>query len=109
MPTLTGSEELSAVHTIGEVADGNLPWIVRKIPQGHIRFALPNHEMDDDQALKDNGPCRVSQSRLESPKDLGDPSLAGMSRNEDVLDVFGLWRCKLADVSDCLSFGEIIP
>jgi hypothetical protein len=96
---LTGSEELGAVHTIGEVADCNLPWIVCEVSQGHIGFALSNHEMDDDQALEDNGPGRVSKSILKSSKDLGDSGLASMSRNENVLDIFGLWCCELTTIS----------
>lgn len=47
--------------------------------------------MDCDQALEDNGPCRVAQPVLQSPKYLSYPGLARMRRDEDVLNVLGLW------------------
>ena len=48
--------------------------------------------MDGDQALEDDGPCRVSQSILERADDLGNARLASMRGDEDVFDVFRLGR-----------------
>ena len=46
--------------------------------------------MDEDQGLEDGGPCGLAQTLLQRPKDLGDPGLSRVCRNENVLDVFRL-------------------
>lgn len=46
--------------------------------------------MDGDQALEDDGPCRVPQPVLQGPEDLAHPGLSGMCRYEDVFDVLRL-------------------
>lgn len=69
--------------------------ILGQEPQCHLRFALSYHEMDDDQALEDNGPCRVAQTIGKGAEDLSDTCLAGMGRNQNVLDILGLGCGKL--------------
>jgi hypothetical protein len=83
-------------HTFGEGVDGEFPvWVLGQVFQRDFGFALSYHEMYDDQALEDNGPCRVAQSVREGAKDLGDAGFSSMCRDQDVLDILGLWGGEL--------------
>lgn len=64
--------------------------MLSQICQCNIGRSLPNHEVDGDQTLEDDGPCRIPQPVLEGPEDLAYSSLSGMCRYEDVFDVFRL-------------------
>ena len=55
--------------------------------------------MHDDQALEDDGPCRVAQAVREGAEDLSDACFACMGRDEDVLDILGLGGRKLLRIS----------
>ena len=61
-----------------------------------VGLALADHQVDDDEAFVDNGPCRVAEAICQGAEDLAHARLAGMGRNEDVLDIFGLWRGELS-------------
>lgn len=47
--------------------------------------------MDGNQALEDNGPCRISQPVLQRADDLGNARLARVCRDENMLNVLCLW------------------
>jgi len=66
-----------------------------EIGEGDVGRPLADHEVHRDQALEDDGPCCIMETVLQSSKYLPDASLARMRRDEDVLDVFGLWGCGL--------------
>jgi hypothetical protein len=51
--------------------------------------------VDDNQAFEHNRPSRVPQAVWQGSKDLGNTSVAGLCGDEDVLDIFRLWRSKL--------------
>jgi hypothetical protein len=65
--------------------------VSREVGQSHVRRALTNHEVDNDQALEDDGPCGIAQAGLQSAEDLSDAGLSSMCGNEDMLDIFCLW------------------
>lgn len=69
--------------------------VLRQELECNVGLALPYHEVYDDQALVYNGPRRVAQPVGEGAKDLGNACLAGVCRDEDVLDILGLGRCEL--------------
>lgn len=48
--------------------------------------------MDGDEALEDDGPGGIAHAVLQGAEDLGNASLAGMGRDEEMLDVFRLRR-----------------
>jgi hypothetical protein len=50
-------------------------------------LALADHEVDDDEALEDNGPGRVAQAVGEGAEDLSDTGLAGVRSDEYMLDI----------------------
>lgn len=78
-------------HTVGEVANGKGVAVLRQIRECDVGRALADHEVDGDEALEDDGPCCVSQAVLQRTKDLCDARFARVRRDEDVLDVLGLW------------------
>jgi hypothetical protein len=83
-------------RTLCERVDRKLScWVLRQVFQCDLRFALPYHEVYNDQTLEYDCPCRVAQPVGEGAKDLGDACFAGMRRDEDVLDILGLRGCKL--------------
>lgn len=65
--------------------------MARQVRQGDVWRPLANHEVDGDEALEDDSPCRVAQAVLQGVEDVGDARL-GVGGDEDVLDVFGLGR-----------------
>jgi hypothetical protein len=78
------------------MVDGQLSvWILRQKLQCNLRLALSYHEVYNNQALEDDGPCRVAQAVREGAEDLGDASFTGMCRDEDVLDILRFGRCEL--------------
>jgi hypothetical protein len=68
---------------------------LRQILKCDLRLALPDHQMDDDQAFEDYGPGRVAQAVCQRAENFCDPSLTRVSGNEDVLDIFGFGRGEL--------------
>lgn len=68
-----------------------------EIGKRDVGRAFADHEVDDNQALKDSGPSRVLETILQDAKNLTDTGLVGMRRNEDVLNIFGLWRRQLEE------------
>lgn len=44
-------------RTVREVADGQLRGRVCKKLQCHLWLPFPDHEVDDNERLEDNGPC----------------------------------------------------
>jgi hypothetical protein len=72
------------------VAYGQLVGRLCDILQRDIGLSFPDHEVYDYQRLEDDGPGGISESMGHRPKDLGDAGLSGMSRDENVLDIFGL-------------------
>lgn len=75
-------------RTLCEGIDSELPgWALGQVLQGHLGLALADHQVHDDEALEDNGPCRVAQAVGEGAKDLGDSGLARVGCDEDVLDI----------------------
>lgn len=81
--------------TFREIAGRDLLRVIGQVSQRSIQLTLSDHEMEDDERLEDNGPCRVSESYLEGSEYLCDSCLAGMSRHKDVLYVFGFRGRKL--------------
>jgi hypothetical protein len=80
--------------------DGQLSMrVLRQELECNLRLALSYHKVYNDQALEDDGPCRVAQAVREGTEDLSDPSLAGMRRDEDMLDILRFGCCELCDVS----------
>lgn len=78
------------------MVDGEFPVrVLRQVLECDLWLAFPYHEMDDNQTLEDNCPCRVAQAVREGAKDLSDACLAGMRRDQNVFDIFGLGRGKL--------------
>lgn len=68
--------------------DGQFPvGILGKKLERNLGLALPYHQMDNDKALEDNGPCRVAQTVGEGAEDFSDACFAGVCRNEDVFDI----------------------
>ncbi len=53
--------------------------------------------MCDDQGLKDDCPCRVSQPMLQRSKDLCYTSISSVGCDQNVLDVLRLRRSELSD------------
>lgn len=83
-------------HTLCEVVDGQTAdGGLRKVLQGHIRLALTDHEVYDNQRLEDDGPGGVAQAVLQGAKDLGDASLAGVGSDQNVLDILALGGSEL--------------
>jgi hypothetical protein len=70
-------------------------WVLREIPQGDLGLALSDHEMYNDQAFKDNGPCGISQSVREGAEDLRNAGFTGVRRDQNVLDIFRFGGGKL--------------
>jgi len=81
-----------AMRTVGKAADGEHAVVLGQVCQRHIGRALANHEVDRDETLEDDGPCRVAQPVLHGAKDFGHARLSRMRRDENVLNVFGFWR-----------------
>ena len=54
--------------------------------------------MDRDQALEDDGPCRVLQPVLQRFEHLSNPRLARVCCDQDMFDVLCLWGRGLATV-----------
>lgn len=78
------------------MVDGQLSvWILRQVFERDLGLSFSYHEMYDDQALEYDGPCRVAQSVRKGAEDLSNACLAGMRRDEDVLDILGFGRCEL--------------
>jgi hypothetical protein len=61
--------------------------ILRKVLEGDFRLSLPYHEMYDDQALEDNGPCRVAQPVRKGSKDLCNAGFTRVGRYQNMFDV----------------------
>lgn len=78
--------------TVGEAADGEDVSVLGDEGKRNIRSAFTDQDVRGQQTLEDYGPCRVSQSVLQSAEDLGDTGFAGMGCDQEVLDVFGLGR-----------------
>jgi hypothetical protein len=78
-------------RTLGERIDSEFPVrVLRQILQSDLGLALADHEVYDDQALEDNGPCRVAQSIRQGPEDLCYAGFTCVCRDQDVLDILGL-------------------
>jgi len=58
--------------------------------QGDVRRPVPDHQVDHDQALEDDGPYGggISQPGLQRPEDLADPRLSRVRRGQEMADVF---------------------
>lgn len=86
-----------AIRTLGEVVYGQRSArVLGQKLESDLGLALADHQVDDDQALVDDGPGRVAQAVGEGAEDFGDARLAGVGRDEDVLDILGLGRGKLS-------------
>lgn len=66
-----------------------------EVGERDVGRALADHEVDGDQALEDGRPCRVVEAVLQGAEDLADAGFVGMCCDENVLNVFCLWRRKL--------------
>lgn len=53
-----------------------------------LRFALPYHQMYNDQALVDDGPGRVAEADRKGAEDLANACFAGVGSDEDMFDIF---------------------
>lgn len=94
--TSVGHDAIRA-RTLSEVVYGQrAAGVLGQELEGDVGLALADHQMDDDQALVDNGPGRVAQAVGEGAEDLGDACLAGVGGDEDVLDILGLGRGELS-------------
>jgi hypothetical protein len=83
-------------RTLGERIDSEFPVrVLRQILQGDLGLALADHEVHDDQALEDNGPCGVAQSVREGSEYLRHAGFPRVCRDQDVLDILGLWGGEL--------------
>lgn len=83
-------------RTLCEGVDGECSvWVLGQVLQCDLWLALSYHEMYDDQALEDNGPRGIAQSVRQGAEYLSDSSFAGVRRDQDVFDIFGLWGGKL--------------
>lgn len=69
--------------------------VLSKILECDLGLSLSYHQVDDDQALENNGPCRVAQPVGKGSKDLCHASLAGVCGYQNVLDILGFWGGKL--------------
>ena len=74
-----------------------------KVGQRHVWRALSHHEMDCDQALEYDGPCRVAQTVLQRPEHLSDARLTRVCCDQNMLDVFRLWGRGLVAVMSSVS------
>lgn len=84
-------------RTFGEVVDcQRAAGVLSQEVECDVGLALADHQVDNDQAFVDNGPCRVAEAVCQGAEDLAHTRLAGVGRNEDVLDIFGLWRGELS-------------
>jgi hypothetical protein len=83
------------VHTVREVAYCKPFRRLGNVSQSQVGLSLPNHQVNDDECLEDDGPSRVSQTELQRAKDFCDSSLTAVRRRQDCLDVLGFWRCEL--------------
>jgi hypothetical protein len=63
--------------------------VLRQILQGDLGLALAYHEMHNDHALEDNGPCRVAQAVREGSEDFCDAGFTRVRRDQDMLDILG--------------------
>lgn len=70
--------------------------MLSQVLQRDVGRPFADHEVDGDEALEDDGPCRVADAVLQRPEDLAHAGVARVCRDEDVLDVFGLWGGGLA-------------
>jgi hypothetical protein len=61
--------------------------VLRKVLECDFGLSLPYHKMHDDQALEDNGPCRVAQSVGKGSEDLGDAGFTRVGRYQYVFDI----------------------
>ena len=83
------------------MVDGKGPaGVLRQELEGNFGFALPDHQVHDNQALVDDGPGGVAEAVRQGAEDLADARFAGVGCDEDVLDILGLGRGEL-------SFGRI--
>lgn len=82
-------------HTFGKPAYCQLPRVFGHVLQRSVQLTLPDHDVDHNQGLEYDCPCRITKSQLHCSKDLCDTGLAGMRRNQDVLDIFGFGGRKL--------------
>jgi hypothetical protein len=83
-------------RTLCEVIDGQLPvGVLGEELESDLGLAFSYHQMDDDQTLEDDGPCRVAQAVGEGAEDLSDACFASVCSDEYMLDIFGLWCCEL--------------
>ena len=86
----------TSTRTLCKVVDRQLAVrILGKILKRDLRLAFSDHKVDDDKTLEDDSPCRVAQAVGESAEDFGDTCFASMCRNENMLDILGLWCCEL--------------
>lgn len=63
-------------RTVCEVADSERITIPSKEGERDVGGALADHEVNGDEALEDDGPCRVAQAVLQGAKDLCDSRFA---------------------------------
>lgn len=75
----------------GQAAVGVLGQVLER----DLGLALADHEVHDDEALEDNGPGGVAEAVGQGAEDLSDAGLAGMRRDENVLDILGFGRREL--------------
>lgn len=91
------STELSRapVLTVREHANCERVPVSREICQCHVWRTLANHEVYGNEALEDDGPCRVPKPKRQRAEDLGHAGLTRVRGNEDMLDVLGFRRREL--------------
>lgn len=77
--------------------DSDFPWILRHVLQGGVQLAFPDHEVDDDESLESDRPCRVANPKVQCPEYLCDSSFARVRRYQDVFDVLGFRGRKLQE------------
>lgn len=65
--------------------------MLRQIGESDFLGALANHQVDSQETLEHNGPCRIPQAVVHRPKDLADPSLSRVRSNQKMLDVLCFW------------------
>jgi hypothetical protein len=89
------AHSVSAKLTIREHAHSQYVPVLGEVGECHVGRALADHQVNRDQALEYNSPCRVAQSVLQCSEDLSDACFSRMSRDEDMLYVLRLGRRSL--------------
>ncbi len=65
--------------------------MLREVGESDFLGPLSNHQVDSQEALEHNGPCRVPQAIVHGPKYLAHASLSGVRSNQEMLDILCFW------------------